>query len=110
MSWLEVKSKRRLNRLGFLIRSDKTEESFRFSYVGESGLGAPDIIAGVETQQQTMTIDTASKLDFDLSSLLKIDGALYSVSSIQELENSDFNGPFRGKGCVIKRITASKTV
>lgn len=110
MSWLECKPKRRMNRLGFLIRSDKTEEPFRFSYVGESGLAAPDILAGVETQQQTITMDTASKLDFDLSSLLKIDGALYSVSSIQELESADFNGPFRGKGCVMKRVTASKTV
>lgn len=109
MSWLECKSKTRFNRLGYLVRNDKTREPFRFRYVGESGLSSPEIMPNVETICQTITIDTPSKLDFSLSSLLSIGGPLFTVSSVQELEG-DSNGPFRGKGVIVKRITASKLI
>ena len=110
MSWLEVRSKGRYNRRGYLVFGDGSEKEFKFAYRGESGVGSPETIPGVETEMYTLTFDTPTDLPFTLSSKIRIDGALYSVSSIQELEASDCNGPFRGKGCRIRRITASKLI
>ena len=107
MSWIECKSKKRFNRIGYLVRNDKTREPFWFSYVGESGLSAPEIMPNVETVFQGLTIETHSRLPIGLTSLLEIGGALCAVSAVQELEG-DSNGPFRGKGVIVKRITVSK--
>lgn len=107
MSWLEARSQKEFNRIGYIVYID-AKKSFHFRYSMQSAISEPDIVEGMEVQKKTEIIETPAQVHFDLDSVIEIKGILYNVENVIELEPKDANGQFRGKAVIITQLTISR--
>ena len=107
MSWIEAKSRKQYNRTAY-VKKDGKDIGFFFRYINGAGVSEPNFVEGMEIQKKVEYIETPAAISFVNSSLIKIDGALYNVESVLELEHENANGVFRKKGNVKTQLTISR--